>query len=162
MMTLPRRMYHATESILNHVRVGILRLVFKRIGRNFLLGRRIIFSSPQNIDIGDNVFINAGCILHGEGGLTIGDDTLIGPYTTIWTSNHNFADARVPIREQGHSCAPVKIDRDVWIGALVTIVAGVTIGEGSVVGANAVVTKDVPSFSVVAGNPARVIRLRHP
>jgi acetyltransferase-like isoleucine patch superfamily enzyme len=132
----------------------------KNMGRNVLISKRAIFSAPHELSIGNNVFINVGCILHAEGGLSIGDDTKIGPYTTIWTSNHIFDRTDVPIRSQGQAFAPVTIGSDVWIGASVTIVAGVTIGDGAVIGANAVVTKDIAPYAVAVGNPARVISSR--
>ena len=157
-----RKCYVAVSNFPIRLRVRILRLAIKQVGQNLVLGRRVTFSAPQNIEIGDNVFINTGCMLHAEGGLTIGSDTKIGPFTTIWTSTHNFSDFSIPIREQGYTYAPVRIGRDVWIGAQVTIVAGITIGEGSVIGANAVVTKDVPSYSISVGNPAHIIKMRQP
>ncbi len=134
--------------------------LMKRAGENLIIGGRIVLSAPGEVSIGDNVFINTGCILHGEGGLSIGDDTKIGPYTTIWTSNHNFERTDVPFRTQGDRYAPVTIGRDVWIGAGVVVVAGVQIGDGSVIGAGSVVTKDIAPYSVAVGNPARVIRSR--
>ncbi len=117
-------------------------------------------SAPKSITLGSDVFINAGCILHAEGGLYIGDGTKIGPYTSVWTSNHVFDRVDAPFRLQGDRYNAVRIERDVWLGANVVVLAGVTIGESSVVGAGSIVTKDIPSFSVAAGNPAKVIRSR--
>lgn len=133
--------------------------VIPNIGAHVLIARGNIISSPENLTLGDHVFINARCVLHAEGGLTIGSGTKIGPHTTIWTSNHRF-ESDVPFRTQGSSFAPVRIGKDVWIGASVSIVAGVTIGDGAVVGAGSVVTRDVEPFAVAAGNPARMIRSR--
>ncbi|MDQ0664709.1 acetyltransferase-like isoleucine patch superfamily enzyme [Arthrobacter ulcerisalmonis] len=119
-----------------------------------------IFHYPQNVAIGNNVFINRGVIITAPAPINIGNDVLIGPYTVINSANHRFEEAGKRIREQGHDLSPVTLADDVWLGARVTIVAGVTIGEGAVVGAGAVVTRDVPANAIVGGAPARVIGSR--
>ena len=108
----------------------------------------------QNIRIGKNVFINSGCCFQDQGGIDIGDNVLIGQQVVIATLNHDL----IPMRRANMFPAPVKIGNDVWIGAHATILAGVTIGNGSVVAAGAVVTKDVPEMAVVAGVPAKIIK----
>ncbi|WP_417217057.1 DapH/DapD/GlmU-related protein [Arthrobacter sp.] len=114
------------------------------------------FSSDfgKNTRIGCRVFINAGCKFQDQGGITIGDDCLIGHNVVIATLNHDVAPGR---RADMHP-APVWIGRNVWIGANATILPGVTIGDDAVVAAAAVVTRDVPARSVVVGSPARVVR----
>lgn len=119
-----------------------------------------IFQYPQNIQMGNNVFINRGVIITAPATVTIGDDVLIGPYTVINSANHRFDDPRTLIREQGHNLGSITIENDVWLGARVTIVAGVTIGQGAVVGAGSVVTKDVAPYTIVGGVPAQTIRSR--
>ena len=153
-------MYRTTLKVIDRTRGKYYSRLVNRAGRDLIVGGRLVMSAPSQIELGDHVFINTGCILHAEGGLTIGSDTKIGPYTTIWTSNHNFDRTDVPFRSQGDKLAPVEIGRDVWIGASVTILAGVSIGDKSVIGAGSVVTKDIPPFSVAVGNPAKVIRSR--
>lgn len=155
-----QRLYRNTQVVMNVARPLLYRLTLNHVGRNLVISKHVIISAPNKLSIGNNVFVNIGCIFHAEGNLSIGDDTKIGPYTTIWTSNHIFDRTDVPIRTQGHSYAPVTIGRDVWIGAGVTIVAGVTVGDGAVVGAGSVVTRDIAPYSVAVGNPARVIRSR--
>ena len=108
----------------------------------------------KNIRIGKGVFINAGCQFQDQGGITIGDDVLVGPQTIIATLNHDPD----PDKRGGMFAKPVVICDKVWLGARVTICPGVTIGEGAIVGAGAVVTKDVPPRTVVAGVPAKVIK----
>lgn len=108
----------------------------------------------KNLKIGKRVFINSGCKFQDQGGITIGDDVLIGHNCVIATLNHAMA----PERRADMIPAPVRIGDKVWIGANVTILQGVTIGEGAIVAAGAVVNKDVPPRVVVAGVPAKIIR----
>jgi len=109
-----------------------------------------------NIKLGKNVLINYDCILLDTGEISIGNNTLVGPGTKIVTANHpHDAEKR---KDWSVSCSPVKIDEDVWIGAGVVILPGVTIGARSIIGAGSVVTKDVPPDTVAAGNPAKVLR----
>jgi serine acetyltransferase len=112
------------------------------------------------IKLGRNCCINSFCVLYGHGGLDIGDDVHIATHTVIVPSNHNFANPDVPIRKQGLTKKGIRIESDVWIGANVCIMDGVTIGRGCVVAAGAVVTKSIPPMSVVAGVPARIISAR--
>ena len=108
----------------------------------------------KNTRIGKRVFINSGCKFQDQGGITIGDDVLIGHNCVIATLNH----AMDPDRRADMIPAPVKIGDKVWIGANVTILQGVAIGEGAVIAAGAVVTKDVAPRTVVGGIPAKVIK----
>jgi acetyltransferase-like isoleucine patch superfamily enzyme len=100
--------------------------------------------------------VSINCYLDVE----IGDSTLVADNVYISDFDHNFADLTVPIKDQGIAKSRVRIGRDVWLGTKVTVARGVEIGEGSVVGANAVVTRDLPGHSVAVGVPARVIRDR--
>ena len=108
----------------------------------------------QNITIGKNVFINACCRFQDQGGITIGDGTLIGHNTTIATLNHDFA----PHCRANITPMPVFIGKNVWIGSDCTILPGVEIGDGAIIGAGSVVTKNVAANTIVAGNPAKVIK----
>ncbi|QGY41956.1 maltose O-acetyltransferase [Pseudodesulfovibrio cashew] len=85
---------------------------------------------------------------------------MIGPNVVMDTSRHNDARADIPMREQGMTYAPITIEDDVWIGANVVITSGVNIGHGSIIGAGAVVVRDIPPFSVAVGVPCRVVRKR--
>lgn len=108
----------------------------------------------KNITLGERVFINAGCSFQDQGGITIGDDSLIGHNVVLATLNHDLA----PRQRRDMFPAPIVVGRNVWIGANATILPGVTIGDNAVVAAAAVVTKDVPAGAVVVGTPARVVR----
>jgi acetyltransferase-like isoleucine patch superfamily enzyme len=112
----------------------------------------------KNIRIGKGVFINAGCQFQDQGGITIGDYALIGPKTVIATLNHDMQ----PEKRANLHPAPVRIGSRVWIGANCTVLPGVTIGDGAVVAAGAVVTKDVAPNTVVGGVPARTIKTIEP
>ncbi len=108
----------------------------------------------RNIRVGKNVFINSGCCFQDQGGIEIGDNALIGQQVVIATLNHYLQ----PDKRGNMFPVPVKIGNNVWIGAKATILPGVTIGNGAVIAAGAVVTKDVPENTVVAGIPARIIK----
>lgn len=111
----------------------------------------------KNIHLGKNVFINSACQFQDQGGIFIGDNCLIGPGTMIATLNH-YPD---PERRQGMTHAPVVIGKNVWTGAHVTILPGVTIGDNAIVAAGAVVAKDVPADTIVGGVPAKAIKSIH-
>lgn len=108
----------------------------------------------KNIHIGKNVFINSGCKMQDQGGIYIGDDVLIGHNACLLTLNHDLdPEKRADMLPQ-----PVRIKDKAWLGSNVTVLPGVTIGEGAVVAAGAVVTKDVEANSIVGGVPAKLIR----
>lgn len=103
---------------------------------------------------GKNVFVNFGCSFMDRGGITLEDGALIGPQVKLITENH----AEAPDRRQDVYSRPIRIKRKAWLGAGVTVLPGVTIGENAIIGAGSVVTKDVPDNAIVAGVPAKVIR----
>lgn len=132
----------------------------KRVGEGSFYLDEIVWLNGDHIELGDRVGFNHGCYVNGYGGLTIGDDTIIGPGTMIHTANHEMGDLSRPISGQGWKAAPVTIGKDCWIGMAVCILPGVHIGDGAVVGAGSVVTNDIESFGIAVGNPARVIKSR--
>ena len=135
----------------------IQKLFSQLIGQNvvnFTLFPPFFTDYGKNISVGENVFINSGCCFQDQGGIEIGNNVLIGQQVVIATLNHEL----MPSKRANLLPAPVKIGNNVWIGAHATILAGVTIGDNSVVAAGAVVAKDVPTNVVVAGVPAKVIK----
>jgi acetyltransferase-like isoleucine patch superfamily enzyme len=156
------------------------------VGRGFSChpGVRLRASSPKSyIQIGDHVSLDLGVDVkaHGHGGINLGTRVYIGPYTClsgsklvigentliashcgIYSNNHVFDDPNRPIRNQGNTYKGVSIGDDCWLGTGVKVVDGVTIGRGSVIGAGAVVTKDLPPYSIAVGVPAKVIGQRKP
>ena len=107
----------------------------------------------KNTHVGERVFINMGCNFQDQGGIFIDDDALIGHNATLCTLNH-LAD---PAQRAGMTAKPIHIGKKVWLGANVTVLQGVTIGDNSIVAAGAVVTKDVPANTIVGGVPAKVL-----
>lgn len=127
--------------------------------RVFVL-KGVVFGSPKGIKIGHDVSINHHASLGGQGGLKIGSHVLIAPYCSILSANHAFENWSAPMTSQGISCKEILIDDDVWLGANAVILPGVHICRGAIVGANAVVTKDVEAYSIVGGVPAKFIKYR--
>lgn len=109
------------------------------------------------ITIGDDFYLNSNCHLLGE--ITIGKHVMIGPKTVIWGRDHGM-DLGQPMKHQKHHKSPIVIKDDVWIGANVTVLKGVTIESGAVIAAGSVVVKNVPKNNIVAGNPAKTIKIR--
>ncbi|MFT6069499.1 MAG: galactoside O-acetyltransferase [Bacteriovoracaceae bacterium] len=159
--------------------------VFRSFG--FILPLGAIVSIPENIEIGEGFGISQGCMILAQGlnsgsqvkigrnvklnfnvminadnggVIEIGDDVLIGPNVVMRAANHKFDSTELAICQQGHSAGNIKIGNNVWLGSGVTILPNVSVGEGSIVAAGAVVTKDVPAFSITAGVPAKVIKNR--
>lgn len=115
---------------------------------------------PYKIEIGYNVFINRNAYITARANITIGDNVLIGPGVIINSGMHRYKDKNKLIRDQGHEIKPIIIGNDVWIGANAVIMPGVFIGDGSVIGAGAIVTRSIPPYSVAVGIPARIIKER--
>lgn len=112
------------------------------------------------IKLGDDCSVNPFTILYGHGGLIIGNRVRIATHTVMIPANHVYEDKETPIFQQPISMKGILIEDDVWVGCNVTILDGVHIGKGAVIGAGSVVTKDVESYTVVGGSPARPIKLR--
>lgn len=112
------------------------------------------------ITIGKNCFIGEYNVFRGQGGITIGDDVYTGPMVQFVAVNHVFSDPHTPIREQGITAKGIVVEDDVWLGSGATVVDGVTIGRGSIIGAGAVVTGDMPPYSIAVGVPAKRIKDR--
>lgn len=134
-----------------------------RIGYNSEIRPFATLNGTSSINIGNNVIIPPGSTLSApvdqpEKGIVIEDDVLIGPNVSIYSSSHNFKDISIPIKQQGYFSKKVVIKRGSWLGVNSVIMPGVTIGRNSVVAAGAIVTKDVPDYSVVAGVPAQLIK----
>ena len=138
----------------DEIRIIMGRLTGRSIDPSFGLFPPFYTDCGKNIKIGKNVFINSGCRFQDQGGITIDDGALIGHNAVLATLNHN-PDAE---KRDNLLPAPIHIGKRVWLGANVTVLPGVTIGDNAIVAAGAVVTKDVQPNTVVGGLPAKVIK----
>ena len=132
------------------------KLYFNKCGNNVDIGRRCKLS--PNISIGNNSGIGDNSYIQGE--VIIGNDVMMAPNVAIIAVNHNYDRIDIPMNKQGKKEKPINICDDVWLGYGSKILSGVTVNKGAIVGAGSVVTKDVPEYSIVGGNPARVIKMR--
>ncbi len=150
------RAYNKTTETDTEEREKIKAELFRRVGKNVIIEPDFICEMGNNISIGDNVFMNFGCIIFDMGEVTIGNNVMFGPRVGIYTTNHAFD----PVERVANivMSKPVHIGNRVWIAADVKIVQGVTIGDNSIIGAGSVVTHDIPSGVIAAGNPCRVLR----
>lgn len=145
--------------MLNKFKLYKLKKKLKLKDKNIGIFSDIIISNISMIKFGDFIYIGEKAKIYGKGNLFIGDHVIIGPNISVYTSVHNYDSDYLPYGFQD-KIADVYIGESVWIGADVSLLPGVKIGEGAVVGLGSIVTKDVPPFSVVAGNPAKIIASR--
>jgi len=138
-----------------------------RFGGRIEIGRRskikrftTIRSYDGIIKIGDRTSIGEQCVLYGHGDISIGSNVILGPCVTLSASMHIYSSQAVPIRFQGETALGIIIEDDVWVGTRAVVLDGVTIHCGAVIGAGAVVTRDVPANAVVVGVPARILKFR--
>ncbi|MBX5481014.1 MAG: acyltransferase [Myxococcaceae bacterium] len=150
------------ERVLLNARGGEIEL-----GENVSLGafsRLVVSTSIRDpsgfIRIGPNVGIGEFAYVGGAGGVEIGADTIVGQYLSLHPENHVFSDREKPIRLQGVTRKGIRIGSNCWIGAKVTVLDGVSVGNDSVIAAGAVVTKSFPEGSVIGGVPARLLKRR--
>lgn len=141
--------YHTPEE----VRALFSKIIGKQVDSSFMMFPPFYTDFGQNITIGKNVFINSCCNFQDQGGITIGDGSLIGHKAVLATLNHGIA-----AEDRGSLYpSPIIIGKNVWVGASATLLPGVTVGDNAIIAAGAVVTKDVQANSVVAGVPAKLI-----
>ncbi len=154
---------HFCSFIPGYLGVSIRRLAY---GRRMIMGKRVeIFEGvrinyPERVTMGDGVKISQGVWIQASGYVEIGEDVGIGHGSKIWSADHVFTRIDIPIWDQGHEYAKVAIGKGAWLGANVIVLKGIMIGQGAVIAAGSVVTKDIPNYAIVAGNPARIISYR--
>lgn len=146
--------------LLNRLKGSFLKMVGAEIGERVVFYPGVWISPGKQLRLGSDVDLALDVIITTSGGVTIGARTLIGYRTQVLSSNHRVGAIAEKVFSAGHIYKEVIIGSDVWIGANCTILPGVKIGDGAVVAAGTVVTKDVPVGAIVAGVPGRIIRFR--
>jgi maltose O-acetyltransferase len=130
-----------------------------KVGKEIIIEKGANFGDGRNIEIGNKAGIGVNAFIRGP--LVMGDNIMMGPEVMILTRNHRHDDTDVPMNQQkGSIVKQVTISSDVWIGSRVIILPGVQIGTGVIIAAGSVVTKSVPDYAVVGGNPAKIIKYR--
>ena len=142
--------YHTPEEI----REIFSRIIGKPVDSSFGMFPPFYTDCGKNITVGKNVFINMGCKFQDQGGITVGDGSLIGHNVVLATLNHDLN----PDTRKSMTPSPIHIGNNVWIGADAVILPGVTIGDGAIVAAGAVVTRDVKAYTLAGGVPARLLK----
>jgi acetyltransferase-like isoleucine patch superfamily enzyme len=143
----------------NIFRYACLKLFMKEL-HTWRIKDGVTFCFPHGISIGKNVSINEWVLIDGLGGVEIGDYCRIAHSCSFLSEDHSFQRTDIPICKQKAELGRIVIGKDVWFGAGVRVMKNVTIGNGCVIGAGAVVTKDIPPYSIAAGVPAKVVRSR--
>jgi acetyltransferase-like isoleucine patch superfamily enzyme len=146
--------------LLNRIKSAFLRHMGATIGQRVVYYPGVWIAPGRNLAIGDDVDLALDVLITTQGGVTIGSRTLVGYRSQVLSANHRVPPNGGQIFDAGHTHAPVTIGSDVWIGASCVVLPGVTIGDGAVIAAGSVVTRDVPALAFAAGVPARVIKLR--
>jgi maltose O-acetyltransferase len=141
------------------LRRKLVSIFAEKCGRNVIIKQNAYLGSASGLKLGDNSQIGANSRIGPQ--VTIGNDVVMGPDVVLMTTSHAFEDPDTPIRLQGSlPIRPISIGDDVWIGTRVIVLPGVRIGKGSVIGASSLVTKDIPSYAVWGGVPAKHLRNR--
>lgn len=139
----------------------ILKVFLKHLGNTSLRIRDgVTIHVPEKVSIGEHTTLNEWVLIDGSGGVKIGNWVRIGHSASFLSSDHEFNDKNLPLAKQGLRLGQIIVEDDVWVGAGAKILRGIHVGRGSIIGAGAVVTKNVPEYTIVAGVPAKVIKKR--
>lgn len=148
--------YNSLRPSMTEKRNEIIRTLFGKTGKNFLIEQPFYCDYGYNIEIGENFYMNVNGVILDGARVSFGDNVFIAPNCGFYTAGHPLDTEQ---RNQGFEYAfPITVGNNVWIGADVTVLPGVSIGDDTVIGAGSVITKDIPSGVLAAGNPCRVIR----
>ena len=162
--TIFRHLPHSTipivGSINEYLRYQVCRRIFKKCGKKVNIGSKARFGNGFNIEIGD--YSGIGINARVPSNIIIGSYVMMAPNVTIINSNHVYDSIVIPMMMQGYKTyKPIVIDDDVWIGNNVIILPGRKINKGSIIAAGSVLTKDFPEYSIVGGNPAKLLKIRN-
>lgn len=161
MVRMLLRWFRWSDGIIGHgFRHVCVRRLAKSCGQRVLIFPGCQLHWLERCSIGENVTIHDFCYLDACGGLTIGNDVRMAHNCSLISGQHDYGVSGKTVIESGYSTSPIVVGDDVWFGVGVVVLPGVTIGAGAVIGANSVVTDDVPANTIVAGAPARVIKNR--
>lgn len=152
--------YNSIRPSMKKEREKIIRKLFGRTGKSFLIEQPFFCDYGYNIEIGENFYMNVNCVILDGAKVVFGDNVFIAPNCGFYSAGHPLD---VEQRNKGLEYAyPIRIGNNVWIGAGVSVLPGVSIGDNSVIGAGSVVNKDIPSGVLAVGNPCKVIRELNP
>ena len=141
------------------IRYTLVKHIFKKCGTNVNVERKADFGFGLDIEIGNNSGIGYKCKVPSN--IIIGENVMMGPNCIILNRNHSFDSKSIPMNQQGYKqCKPTIIEDDVWIGTNVIMTPSRHISKGSIVGAGCVLCKDFPEYSIIGGNPSKLIRFR--
>lgn len=156
---LPKNTNRFFGKISGIIRYSICKHIFEYCGKDVNIEKGARFVNGFKIRIGDNSGLGINCFI--PDGSIIGKDVMMGPNCYCLARNHDFKNTEIPMRLQGYQPSKIlRIEDDVWIGRDVLIMPGRTISQGSIIAAGCVLTKDFPAYSIVGGNPSRLIRSR--
>lgn len=148
--------YNMLRPSMKAERDALIATIIAKLGKNCIIEQPFYCDYGYNIQIGDNFFANYNCVILDGAKVTFGDNVFIAPHCGFYTAGHPFD---VEQRNQGLEYAyPITVGNNVWIGAHVIVMPGVSIGDNTVIGAGSVVTKNIPSGVIAVGNPCRVLR----
>ncbi len=150
------RAYNRTEDDEIERRNQILEQLLGKVGKNVWIEPDFRCEFGKNVIIEDNVYINFGCVILDCAEVTIGENTLLGPNVGLYPVNHSLD----PEERKNGGCygKPIHIGKNVWLGGDVKVLAGVTIGDNTIIGTGSIVTKDIPDNVIAVGNPCKVLR----
>ena len=141
------------------IRYYFVKMIFKKTGKDVIIKNKCYFGNGARLSVGDRTQLGQNAKLGGK--ITLGNDILMGPDIVIMATSHAFSSVEIPINQQGASEEKeVIIGDDVWIGTRVIILPGVEIGSHSIIASGAVVSKSFPSYSIIGGVPAKLIKSR--
>lgn len=143
------------------IRISLVKSLAKECGQNVFIFTGVYILNSDNLSLGSNISIHPMTYIDARGGIHIHDDVSIAHSTTLLSTTHNHSDLDIPIRNQGIAMKKTIINKNVWIGAKVTILQGCNIETGCIIAANSVVTKNFPENVVLGGLPAKVLKKKN-